>query len=301
MQNVDSLNPLQIWMLAIRPRTLPAAIAPVLVGSALAFHAGGFSLGPALAALFAALLLQIGANLANDVFDFYRGSDNEQRLGPVRVTQAGLLKPSQVLAGMWVAFGIAALLGSYLIWRAGWLVLWIGVASILAAVAYSGGPLPFGYMGLGDLAVFLFFGPVAVCGTYYVQVGKIDVPAAAASIPIGLLTTAILVVNNLRDLATDRVAGKRTLAVRLGVQGTRWEYTLCLGLAYLSPLAFALIGWGTYWGVLTWLSLPFAIQVNRSIWTQSGQMLNLSLARTGQLELVFGLLLSLGWVVGRFG
>jgi 1,4-dihydroxy-2-naphthoate octaprenyltransferase len=291
----DALSPFHIWMLAARPKTLPAAVAPVIVGAAVALGAGQFRAGPALAALVAALLLQIGANLANDVFDFYRGSDTEQRLGPLRVTQAGLLSPAQVLLGMWVIFGLAALLGVYLIRSAGWPVLWIGLASILAAVAYSGGPLPFGYYGLGDVAVFLFFGPVAVCGTYFVQAGEVTPQAVAASIPMGLLTTAILVVNNLRDIATDRAAKKRTLAVRLGEAGTRWEYALCLVLAYLAPLGFAMVGLAPWGGMLAWLSVPYALKVSAIVWKQAGRPLNQALAGTGQLELFFGLLFGLGW------
>jgi 1,4-dihydroxy-2-naphthoate polyprenyltransferase len=300
VESSSHLSPLQIWILAVRPKTLPAAVAPVMVGTAVAYGMGYFQLAPASAALLAALLLQIGANLANDVFDFYRGCDNAQRLGPIRVTQAGLLSPAQVLAGMWIVFGLAALLGLYLIWVAGWPLLLVGVASILAAVAYSGGPLPFGYFGLGDFVVFVFFGPVAVCGTFFVQAGRITPEAVAASIPIGLLTTAILVVNNLRDIQTDQVAGKRTLAVRLGESGTRWEYVTCMALAYLSPLVFALTGFAPWGGLLTWLSLPLALRVNRIVWVQTGKPLNLALAMTGQLELVFGLLFSLGWVFGSW-
>jgi 1,4-dihydroxy-2-naphthoate octaprenyltransferase len=289
----------QTWILAARPKTLPAAAAPVIVGGAVAYAVDMFHPGPALAALIAALLLQIGANLANDVFDFFRGADNEARLGPMRVTQSGLLPPSQVLVGMWLVFGLAAVLGLYLVWFSGWPVLVIGLASILAAVAYSGGPLPFGYLGLGDLVVFLFFGPVAVCGTVFVQSGAVPEEALVASIPMGLLTTAILVVNNLRDIDTDRAAGKHTLAVRLGIAGTRWEYTCCLVGAYLAPAVIALLGLGTWWGMLSWVSLPFALRVGRIVWSQSGRPLNQALAGTGQMELLFGVLYGLGFVLSR--
>jgi 1,4-dihydroxy-2-naphthoate octaprenyltransferase len=221
-----TLSPLQVWMLAARPKTLPAAAAPVIVGSAAAFVDGAFQPLPALAALLAALLLQIGANLANDVFDFHKGADTQERLGPVRVTQSGMLSPEQVMGGMWVTFGLAALLGLYLAWVGGWPIILIGVASIAAAILYTGGPFPFGYYGLGDLFVFIFFGLVAVCGTYYIQVAALTPLAIWSSIPMGLLITAILVVNNLRDIDTDRQAGKRTLAVRLGTEGARWEYVL---------------------------------------------------------------------------
>ena len=292
----SDLSPLQIWLLAIRPKTLPAATASAIVGSAAAFHEGVFAWGPALACLLVALLLQIGANLANDVFDYYRGADTHARLGPMRVTQAGLLKPGQVLLGMWTVFGLAALLGLYLFLEAGWPVLLIGVSCIAAAIAYTGGPFPFGYYGLGDLVVFIFFGLVAVCGTYFVQAGWVSPLALWSSLPMGFLITAILVVNNLRDIVTDRQAGKKTLAVRLGEQGTRWEYLLCLAAAYLTPLVMGAFGF-PFWTLLAWLSLPLAVSQTRQVWTQSGRPLNLTLAGTGRLTLVYALLFSFGLVL----
>ena len=291
-----NLSPLQVWLLAIRPKTLPAATASAIVGSAAAYHDGLFRWGPALACLLVALLLQIGANLANDVFDYFRGADTHARLGPLRVTQARLLKPRQVLLGMWVVFGLAALLGIYLFTQMGWPVLVIGVACIAAAVAYTGGPFPFGYYGLGDLVVFIFFGLVAVCGTYFVQAGWVSSLALWSSLPMGFLITAILVVNNLRDINTDRQVGKKTLAVRLGEQGTRWEYLLCLAAAYLTPLLMVAFG-QSYWTLLAWLSLPVAISQTRRVWTQTGRPLNLALAGTGQLTLIYALLFSLGLVL----
>jgi 1,4-dihydroxy-2-naphthoate polyprenyltransferase len=191
-----NLTPLQIWILAARPKTLPAAAAPVIVGSSLAFRDGLFNPLPALAALLAALLLQIGANLANDLFDYYRGADTSKRLGPLRVTSAGLLAPEQVRGGMLLTFFLAALLGIYLTAVAGWVVVLIGLAAIAAAVAYTGGPFPFGYYGLGDLFVFIFFGLAAVGGTYYVQAGSLTAAAVWSAAPMGLLITALLVVNN---------------------------------------------------------------------------------------------------------
>jgi 1,4-dihydroxy-2-naphthoate octaprenyltransferase len=295
------LTPLQIWLLAARPKTLPAAASTAIVGSAAALAEGAFKPGPALACLLGALLLQIGANLANDVFDYYRGADAQARLGPLRVTQAGLLSPRQVMAGMWVAFGLAALLGLYLFLGAGWPVLLIGLACIVAAIAYTGGPFPFGYYGLGDLVVFLFFGPVAVCGTYFVQALKLSPLALWCSLPMGFLITAILVVNNLRDIASDRQVGKRTLAVRLGAHGARWEYTLCLAAAYLIPLLMALLNQSSLWAMLAWLSIPQAVRVGREVWRLEGRPLNQSLAGTGQLTLVFGILFSLGLALPLIG
>lgn len=285
---------LKIWLLAIRPKTLPAAAAPVIVGSAAALVENRFLIVPALAALAGALLLQIGANLANDVFDYHRGADDESRLGPTRVTQAGLLTSAQVLLGMWVVFGLAIIIGIYLFLIAGWPVLLIGIFSILAALAYTGGPFPLGYYGLGDLAVLVFFGPVAVCGTYYVQAGAVNLAAIWASIPMGLLTVAILVVNNLRDIESDRLAGKMTLAVRLGARGARWEYILCLLGAYSIPFLMGLVRISSFWVLISWLSVPLAIRLIRMIIFQEGKALNKALAGTGQLELLYGILFSLG-------
>jgi 1,4-dihydroxy-2-naphthoate octaprenyltransferase len=244
------------------------------------------------------LLLQIGANLANDVFDYYKGADDEGRLGPVRVTQAGLLTTSQVLRGMWVVFGLAILIGVYLTLVAGWPIVLIGITAILAAIAYTGGPFPLGYYGLGDLFVFIFFGPVAVCGTYYVMVGMVSPTTVWASIPMGLLTVAILVVNNLRDIDTDRRVGKRTLAVRFGAEGVRLEYVICLVGAYLTPILMVALRISSPWVLLTWLSFPLALRWARFIYNEEGRPLNLALAGTGQLELIFGLLFGAGLIVG---
>jgi 1,4-dihydroxy-2-naphthoate octaprenyltransferase len=291
------LSKAQIWLLAARPRTLPAAAAPVIVGTALALADGLFRPGPALAALLTALLLQIGANVANDVFDFHRGADTGERQGPLRVTTAGLLTPAQTLTGMWVIFGLTGLLGLYLATVAGWPVILIGLAAIAAAILYTGGPLPFGYYGLGDLFVFIFFGLAAVGGTYYVQAGQLSAAAVWAAVPIGLLTTAILVVNNLRDIETDRAVGKRTLAVRLGVGGARLEYLLCLGVAYLAVLLMWAGGIASAWVMLSWLSLPLALRLARQIYRDTGRALNLALAGTGQFELFFAVLFSIGlWI-----
>jgi 1,4-dihydroxy-2-naphthoate octaprenyltransferase len=285
---------IKVWILASRPKTLPAAASPVIVGSAVAYYAGLFRFGPAVAALLAALLLQIGANLANDVFDFHKGADAGERLGPTRVTQSGLLPPKQVQMGMWVTFGLAALLGIYLAWVAGWLVIIVGLASILAAVAYTGGPFPFGYYGLGDLFVFFFFGPVAVCGTYFVQAGSLNWLVFWASLPMGFLITAILVVNNLRDINSDRLAGKMTLAVRLGVQGARLEYLFCAIAALLIPVGMWLTGLLSVWIMLSWLIIPMAVSLIRQVWHWTGRQLNITLAGTGRFTLLYALLFSIG-------
>src|SRR3982751_6640649 len=231
--------------MAARPRTLPAAIAPVLVGTALAVTEGTFHGLRFAAALLGAVFIQVGTNLSNDYSDARRGADTEDRLGPVRVTAGGLVPPRQVLVATYVSFGLAVLCGVYLIAVAGPVLLLIGAASILAGVLYTGGPRPYGYEGLGELFVFLFFGLVAVTGSYYVQVQELPWQAFALAVPVGLLASAILVVNNVRDLETDRRAGKRTLAVRLGRPRTRVLYAAMLAVAYLAlvPLVFGLKPW----------------------------------------------------------
>jgi len=301
-QSPKRLSSLSVWLLAVRPKTLPAAAAPVIVGAAVAVGEGVFAPGPALAALIGALLIQCGANLANDLFDYQRGADTAERLGPLRVTQAGLLTPDQVLRGTLVTFGLAVLVGAYLVVVGGWPVVVIGLLSIAAAIAYTAGPFPLGYHGLGDLFVFLFFGLAAVAGTYYVQAGRVSGTALWAAIPMGLLATAILVVNNLRDVKTDRAAGKKTLAVRLGVKGARIEYLGLLIGAYGVPLLMGLMGVTSPWVLLTWLSLPLTFPLVRMILGQTGSILNQALAGTAQLELIYGVLFSLGLIIGtRFG
>ena len=284
------------WILAARPKTLPAAASPVIVGTAVAIGEGLFNLGPALAAMMGALLLQIGANLANDVFDYKKGADAGERLGPLRVTQAGLLTPRQVTRGMWLILGLAVVTGVYLALVGGWPIVVIGLLSIASAIAYTGGPFPLGYHGLGDLFVFVFFGPAAVCGTYYVQAGELIEIAWWAAAPMGLLTMAILAVNNLRDIETDRAAGKKTLAVRFGVRGTRAEYLLLVGMAYLAPLAMCLADVTTLWALLSWLSLPLALSPIRLVLQKRERALNQALAQTARLELIYGLLFSIGLI-----
>lgn len=296
--SIGPMSPVRAWMLAARPKTLPAAMAPVLVGAALAIHDDTFALLPALAALLGALLLQIGSNFANDYFDFFKGADTAERLGPVRATAGGLLSPGQMRWGMVTVFGLAALVGLYLIAIGGWPILAVGVASILAAILYTGGPFPFGYYGLGDLFVFIFFGLVAVCGTYYVQALALPPSVVLAAVPTGLLITAILVVNNLRDIETDARAGKRTLAVMLGRAGTRREYGLLLGVAYLLPLLLWLAYDYSLYVLISWLTLPLAYRLLRAIFSRTdGPGLNAALADTARLSLLFSLLLAVGIVL----
>jgi 1,4-dihydroxy-2-naphthoate octaprenyltransferase len=289
------LNPLRLWALAARPRTLPAAVAPVLVGTALAINDDEFHWLRFLAALVASVFIQIGTNLANDYSDARRGADTEDRLGPVRVTAGGLMPPRRVLVGTYVAFGVAVAAGTYLAAVAGWQLLVVGVLSIAAGVLYTGGPRPYGYAGLGELFVFLFFGVVAVVGSQYVQTEDLPWEAFALSLPVGLLAAAILVVNNVRDIDTDRRAGKRTLAVKLGRDGARRLFAAMLTVAFAAPLAIAAAGGLSWLLALTALAWPLALPLTRTVFTRSdGGALNGALAATGMLLAAFSLLLSAG-------
>ncbi len=289
---------LKAWIMAMRLRTLPVALAPVLVGTAVAYDEGRFSAGPALAALLGALLLQIISNFANDVFDFESGADNAARIGPPRATQQGLLTPSQMKQGIAVVIALAIGVGLYLISVAGWPVVAVGAASIAAALAYTGGPWPFGYKGLGDPAVFLFFGLVAVTGTHYVQALEISPLALAASVPVGCLATAILVVNNTRDIETDAAAGKMTIAVRLGPRGVRREYLALLAVAYAVLPLFVGLGGRSWFVLLPLITLPKALSLARTVRdTKEGPALNEALAGTAQLALFHSLLFAIGWVL----
>jgi len=293
--NAAELSPLRLWLVAARPRTLPAAVAPVLVGTSLAgledrFHPLRFA-----CALIGSVFIQIGTNLANDYSDARRGADTEDRLGPVRVTAGGLMPPRRVLVGTWVAFGIAVAAGAYLIAVAGWQLLLVGAASIAAGVLYTGGPRPYGYEGLGELFVFLFFGLVAVVGSYYVQVKGFRWEAFALAVPVGLLAAAILVVNNVRDIETDRRAGKRTLAVRLGRERTRTLYVAMLAGAFVAAPLPWLLGSMRAWLLAPWLAAPLARRLAGVVRTRTdGPALNGALAGTGALQLVFCLLFSAG-------
>ncbi len=297
MSTPDSTR-IRPWVIASRPRTLPAALAPVIVGTALALQAGAFRPLAALAALFAALLIQIGSNFANDLGDYYRGTDQVDRVGPTRVTTAGLLTPRQVETGMAVVFGLAALAGLYLVTLGGWPILLAGVLSILAAMAYTIGPAPFGYYGLGDMGTFVFFGLIAVAGTYYVQAHDVTPAVWLAAVAMGCLVTAILVVNNLRDADSDRAAGKRTLAVLLGRRGARIEYIGLLAIAY-AVLFILWLGLGMRpWVLLPLLTVPLAGRLIRSILTVLGPPLNGALAGTAQLAVAYALAFGTGIVLG---
>jgi 1,4-dihydroxy-2-naphthoate octaprenyltransferase len=288
---------MRIWVMAARPRTLPAAIAPVLVGTAAAVEAAGHlpRVGAFIAALIGSIFIQIGTNLANDYSDARRGADTADRLGPVRVTSAGLVTPRRVLNATWIAFGVAVACGIYLAAVAGIVIILIGALSIAAGVLYTGGPRPYGYAGLGEVFVFLFFGLVAVNGSYYVQLEQLDALPLGLSIAIGFIATAILVVNNVRDLETDRRAGKMTLAVRMGRHNAVVLYRgLVLGAFVVLPLAL-LAGGGSAWPLIGLLALPMAFKPMRAMTNRTdGPALNGALAGTGALLGVFSLLVSIG-------
>jgi len=286
---------MRIWLMAARPRTLPAGVAPVLVGTALAVTEGTFRAGAFIAALLGAVFIQVGANLSNDYSDARRGADTEDRLGPVRVTAGGLVPPRQVLLATYASFGLAVACGIYLIVVAGWVILAIGAASILAGVLYTGGPRPYGYDGLGDVFVFLFFGLVAVAGSYYAQTETVEWQAFVLAVSVGLLAAAILNVNNIRDAPTDARAGKRTVAVRLGRDRARSLYALEVYVAFLIPPIVWLAGGAGAWMWLVWLALPLAVPLVRTVRNHDdGPTLNAALAKTGMLQLTFCLLLGAG-------
>jgi 1,4-dihydroxy-2-naphthoate polyprenyltransferase len=292
---------MRIWLMAARPRTLPAAIAPVLVGTAAAIQWVGHlpRWGAFLAALVGSIFIQIGTNLANDYSDARRGADTADRLGPVRVTSAGLVTPQRVLTATWIAFAIAVACGIYLATVAGVVILLIGAVSIAAGVLYTGGPRPYGYAGLGEVFVFLFFGLVAVNGSYYVQVEQLDALPLGLSIAVGFLATAILVVNNVRDLETDRRAGKMTLAVRMGrASAVNLYRLLVLGAFALLPISLAAGANVSALPLIGLLALPLALKPMRVLASRSdGPALNGALAATGAVLAVYSLLVAAGLLI----
>lgn len=295
MEVQSQITKLQAWTLAARPKTLPAAIAPVLLGWAIAWSTGHFHIGAGLAALFTAIMIQIATNMVNDVVDFSKGADTEERTGPTRVTQTGLLTPRQVWAGVAVSFGLAALAGIYLTWLAGWPVLVIGAAAIISGIAYTAGPFPLAYNGLGDLFVLIFFGYAAVGGTVYVTAGQLPALAWYGGTAAGLLTVNILVVNNIRDIETDRKAGRTNFPVLFGRKAAVWQYSLNLFIAYLIPLVLVFFGLASPWTLLIFLSISKAVGlVNVLRSDAAGKALNATLGQTGQLLLLYCILFSIG-------
>lgn len=287
-------SPVRAWVMAARPKTLTAAAIPVVVGTGVALGDGVARAGPALAALVGALLIQIGTNFTNDYYDFKKGADTHERIGPQRVTQSGLISPRTVLAAALLCFGLAIAVGSYLVWVGGWPIVAIGLLSVLSGYAYTGGPFPLGYNGLGDLFVFVFFGLVAVGGTYYVQALGLSPAVWPPAVAVGALGTAILVTNNLRDIPTDVKVGKRTLAVRFGATAARVEYSVLLAVAFACPVVTVLSHQGSVWALLALLAAPAAIPPLRRVLTQTGGALNPALGGTARLQLLFGVLYAVG-------
>ncbi len=280
----------KVWSLAARPKTLPAAVAPVVIGSAIAFHDAGIVHWLSFScALAGAILIQIGTNFANDYFDFVKGTDTAERIGPMRATQAGLIRPGTMRLASVVAFALALLPGAYIVYRGGWPYLAIGVFSIICGILYTGGPFPLGYMGLGDVFVLIFFGPVAVCGTYYLHVLDITSDVFIASLSPGLISCALLTVNNLRDVEQDRAGNKRTLAVRFGRGFARAEYIFCVAIACVAVPIYFTVVLNTYWFVaVPVICLIAALSPIRAVLRSvEGPVLNNALASTGKLLLVF--------------
>jgi 1,4-dihydroxy-2-naphthoate octaprenyltransferase len=287
---------LPVWILAARPKTLPAAAAPVIIGCTLAVGDGIFALVPSLAALCAALLIQIGTNYANDYYDFVKGTDTATRLGPTRATQAGLVTPSQMKKATALVFGLALLVGLYLVLRTGWPILIIGLLSIAFGLLYTGGPYPLGYNGLGDFFVLVFFGPVAVAGTYFVNTQEFSGPSIVAGLIPGLFSVGILTINNLRDIDNDRTSGKRTLQVRLGRSFARAEYLLCVFVPHAVSVALALSEhrWLALISIAT--LIPTTLLVRR-VSTATGSEFNAALASTGRILFLHAALFSIGWIL----
>ena len=285
------------WLLAARLKTLSAAISPVILGCALAYHDGFFHVFICVMTLLAAVLIQIGANFANDVFDFEQGTDREDRMGPVRLTQSGLISVAKMKKAMLLVFTIAICVGFYLAFIGGWPIVLIGLASIAAGIAYTGGPYPLGYHGLGDVFVFIFFGLIAVPGTYYLQTGTINELSLCMGAVMGMLSTAILVVNNLRDADTDTLSGKKTLAVKFGKKFSKIQYSILI----LSPFMLPLYIW---WNIenelsilITIFALPISFHLISQIFSKKGLGLNLVLSRTARFLFIFTVLLSTGLII----
>ncbi len=283
--------------MAIRPKTLPAAVGPVLVGVAAAYRDGFFSLLPALGCFLGAMLLQIGVNLANDYFDFKNNIDSEERVGPTRVTQSGLIPPEIVKRAMSLSLFLAGMVFIYLAFIGGFPVVVVGVISVIAALAYSGGPYPIASHGLGELFVFIFFGLVAVCTTYYIQADTLNYTVWLTAIPPGLLIMAIMVVNNLRDIDTDKKAGKNTLAVKLGRYRTIMEYKLLVFGAFAIPVIMIVLGAAGTFVLLPFCTLPMARSLAIKVECDLGDTLNELLASTARLSLVFSLFFAVGLVL----
>ena len=285
------------WVLASRPKTLPAAVAPVFVGTAVAIDANKVNIIAAFIALICSVLIQIGTNFVNDLYDYLKGTDDENRVGPTRALAAGWISTTQMKRAIFITFGVTFLLGLYLVYLAGWVILLIGVLSILSGYAYTAGPYPLAYNGLGDIFVFVFFGIVATVGTFYVQAIEFSQLALFASIPVGLLITNILVVNNYRDAEEDKKKNKKTLAVKFGKSFSLFQYFLSIVISFLVPLYLYFSFNTTYFILLPLLALPLAIKLQIDMIRLNGVELNKTLEFTAKLSVIFSLLFSIGIIL----
>lgn len=290
----NTITKFNAWILASRPRTLPAAVVPVIVGSSIAIHDNKFHLTAAVTALLCSLLLQIGANLTNDLFDFLHGTDKKDRIGPQRAVASGLISVDEMKFGIAIVFGLSFLLGLYLIYIGGWFIFLIGILSIITALAYTAGPFPLAYNALGDIAVFLFFGFIGTTGTYYVQAHEISSLSFWSSIPVGALITNILVVNNYRDREEDKLNGKNTLAVLFGEKFTQLQYVFFMILSYSILFVVYFTFKKSFLTFLPMLSLPLSIKLIKMIFTLRGRELNKTLELTAKLSAIYGLLFAAG-------
>ncbi|MDR3609904.1 MAG: 1,4-dihydroxy-2-naphthoate polyprenyltransferase [Ignavibacteriaceae bacterium] len=294
MNEVTEINKIKSWIIAARPRTLPAAVVPVIVGSTAAYSDNKFILLNAFIALLCSLLIQIGTNFTNDLYDYLKGADNVKRKGPLRVMVNGLITVKEMKAGIAIVFLSAFILGLYLVYSGGIFVLLIGIASILAGIAYTAGPYPLAYNGLGDLFVFMFFGIVGTVGTYYVQAHSLTYLPFLCSIPVGALITNILVVNNYRDIDEDRAANKYTLAVKFGRSFTRYQFIFLLFISFIIPLILFIGFEFSYWVFLPYFTIPMAYNLAKMLYSYEGKDLNRTLELTAKFLAIFGLLFSAG-------
>jgi 1,4-dihydroxy-2-naphthoate polyprenyltransferase len=288
---------LNSWILASRPKTLLAAVVPVMVGSSLAINSGKFLPFVSLAALICSLLIQIGTNFTNDLYDYLKGADTKLRKGPARVLANGLISVKEMKAGIFITFFLAFILGLYLVYVGGVIILIIGIISIIAGLAYTAGPYPLAYKGLGDIFVFMFFGLIGTMGTFYLHTNEISWPSFFAAIPVGALITNILVVNNFRDIEEDRIAGKNTLAVKLGKSFTQYQFIFLILASFFTPLVLFLFYDFNTWIFLPYFTLPVAYNIIRMLFTLDGIYLNKTLELTAKLSALYGLLFSAGLIL----
>ena len=295
--NTTSISKFQSWLLASRPKTLLAAVVPVMVGSALAISMKKFFLPYSIVALLCSILIQIGTNFTNDLYDFLKGSDTVKRKGPRRVLASGLISVSEMRIAIILVFGLTFLLGLYLVYSVGILILWVGIFSIFAGIIYTAGPYPLAYNGLGDIFVFIFFGIVGTMGTFYLHTQEISILSFIVSIPVGALITNILVVNNFRDIEEDREANKRTLAVILGREFSRWQFIILIILSYLTSFSLYLQFDFNFWIFLPFATIPISIILIRMLYTFKGEELNKTLELSAKFAGIFGLCFSLSLIL----